>query len=180
MKHPLSLAGAPSKRRRCRDRSARFACRRCGHRPGRSDLGVARQHYRVPDWFRDAKFGIWAHWGPQCQPEWGDWYARLLYMSGRPSWMKGETAYEHHLKHYGHPSRTGFLDVIGQWKAQNWRAEELINRYVKAGARYFFAMGVTTTISTISRASITIGTPLASGRSGTFSAGGSRWCGRRG
>src|SRR4051794_29200441 len=33
--------------------------------------------YRVPDWFRDAKFGIWAHWGPQCQPEWGDWYARL-------------------------------------------------------------------------------------------------------
>src|SRR3954447_12339857 len=98
-------------------------------------------HYRVPEWFRDAKFGIWAHWGPQCQPEWGDWYARLLYMSGRPSWMKGETAYEHHLKHYGHPSRTGFLDVIGQWKAENWRPEELINRYVKAGARYFFALG---------------------------------------
>ncbi|HZC38685.1 MAG TPA: alpha-L-fucosidase [Sphingomicrobium sp.] len=99
------------------------------------------QHYRVPEWFRDAKFGIWAHWGPQCQPEWGDWYARLLYMPGRPDWMKGETAYEHHLKYYGHPSRTGFLDVIGQWKAQNWRPEELLARYVKAGARYFFAMG---------------------------------------
>jgi alpha-L-fucosidase len=98
-------------------------------------------HYRAPDWFRDAKLGIWAHWGPQCQPEWGDWYARLLYMPGRPSWMKGETAYDHHLKHYGHPSRTGFLDVIGQWKAENWRPEELINRYVKAGARYFFALG---------------------------------------
>jgi alpha-L-fucosidase len=97
-------------------------------------------HYRVPEWFRDAKFGIWAHWGPQCQPEWGDWYARLIYVPGRAPWMKGESAYEHHLKHYGHPSRTGFLDVIGQWKAQNWRPEELINRYVKAGARYFFAM----------------------------------------
>ncbi len=96
--------------------------------------------YRVPEWFRDAKFGIWAHWGPQCQPEWGDWYARLLYMPGRPDWMKGETAYDHHLKHYGHPSRTGFLDVIGQWKAENWRPEELIGRYAKAGARYFFAM----------------------------------------
>ena len=97
-------------------------------------------HYRVPEWFRDAKFGIWAHWGPQCQPEWGDWYARLMYLPGRQSWMPKETAYEHHLRHYGHPSRTGFLDVIGQWKAENWRPEELIGRYVKAGARYFFAM----------------------------------------
>ncbi|MES2135772.1 MAG: alpha-L-fucosidase [Pseudomonadota bacterium] len=96
--------------------------------------------YQVPDWFRDAKFGIWAHWGPQCQPEWGDWYARLMYLQGRQPWMQGETAYEHHLKHYGHPSRTGFLDIIGQWKAQNWRPEELVSRYAKAGARYFFAM----------------------------------------
>ena len=31
---------------------------------------------RTPDWFRDAEFGMWAHWGPQCQPERGDWYAR--------------------------------------------------------------------------------------------------------
>jgi alpha-L-fucosidase len=31
--------------------------------------------YRYPDWFRDAKFGIWAHWSPQCVPEQGDWYA---------------------------------------------------------------------------------------------------------
>jgi len=31
--------------------------------------------YEVPQWFRDAKFGIWAHWGPQCEPEFGDWYA---------------------------------------------------------------------------------------------------------
>jgi alpha-L-fucosidase len=97
--------------------------------------------YRVPDWFRDAKFGIWAHWGPQCQPEFGDWYARLMYMQAKPEWMKGESPYEHHLKHYGHPSRTGFIDVIGQWKAERWRPEELLKRYVKAGARYFMAMG---------------------------------------
>jgi alpha-L-fucosidase len=97
--------------------------------------------HRVPDWFRDAKFGIWAHWGPQCQPEFGDWYARLMYMQGKPDWMKGESPYEHHLKHFGHPSRTGFIDIIGQWKAENWRPEELLRRYVKAGARYFMAMG---------------------------------------
>ena len=35
--------------------------------------------FQVPDWFRDAKFGIWAHWGPQCQPEMGDWYAQNMY-----------------------------------------------------------------------------------------------------
>ncbi|NUR44870.1 MAG: alpha-L-fucosidase [Sphingomonas sp.] len=98
------------------------------------------EHYRVPDWFADAKFGIWAHWGPQCQPEFGDWYARLLYMRGHFPWQHGETPYENHLRKYGHPSRTGFIDVIGQWKAENWRPEELLDHYVKAGARYFMSM----------------------------------------
>ena len=40
--------------------------------------------YRVPDWFRDAKFGIWAHWGPQSAPEYGDWYARRMYIDRQP------------------------------------------------------------------------------------------------
>lgn len=38
--------------------------------------------YEAPEWFRDAKFGIWAHWGPQCEPEAGDWYARHMYSPG--------------------------------------------------------------------------------------------------
>jgi alpha-L-fucosidase len=97
--------------------------------------------YRTPDWFRDAKLGIWAHWGPQCQPEFGDWYARLMYMQGRQLWDRGETAYEHHLKRYGHPSRAGFIDIIGRWKAEHWQPDELLRRYLKAGARYFMAMG---------------------------------------
>lgn len=97
--------------------------------------------YRVPDWFRDAKFGIWAHWGPQCEPEFGDWYGRLMYVQGKLPWIKGVTPYEHHLRHYGHPSRTGFIDIIGRWKAENWQPEYLLNRYKKAGARYFMAMG---------------------------------------
>ncbi|MGK6357057.1 alpha-L-fucosidase [Sphingomonas sp. DT-207] len=108
--------------------------------PVRGDWQSLASVFHVPEWFRDAKFGIWAHWGPQCQPEHGDWYARLMYMTDRPSWMKGETAYEHHLKHYGHPSQTGFLDIIGQWKAEKWDPEYLVRRYAKAGARYFFAM----------------------------------------
>ena len=40
-------------------------------------------NYEAPDWYRDAKFGIWAHWSPQCVPEAGDWYARNMYIEGR-------------------------------------------------------------------------------------------------
>ena len=87
----------------------------------------------VPDWFRDAKFGIWAHWGPQCVPERGDWYGRLMYVQGHPH-------YQHHVRTYGHPSRTGFLDIIGRWKAEEWQPEYLLRRYQRAGARYFVAM----------------------------------------
>jgi prepilin-type N-terminal cleavage/methylation domain-containing protein len=42
------------------------------------------RQYQVPEWFRDAKFGIWAHWGPQCEPERGDWYARHMYFEDGP------------------------------------------------------------------------------------------------
>src|SRR6266545_3355484 len=61
--------------------------------------------YRCPEWFRDAKFGIWAHWGPQSAAEYGDWYARNMY-------LEGEWQYKHHVQTYGHPSKFGFKDVI--------------------------------------------------------------------
>lgn len=89
--------------------------------------------YQVPPWFRDAKFGMWAHWGPQCQPEAGDWYARGMY-------QEGSHQYKYHLEHYGHPSVFGFKDVIHQWKADQWNPEELVGLYKKAGAKYFMAM----------------------------------------
>src|ERR1700674_4570182 len=60
--------------------------------------------YRVPDWFRDAKFGIWAHWGPQSAPEQGDWYARRMY-------EEGGRYYKFHVERFGHPSKAGFKDV---------------------------------------------------------------------
>jgi alpha-L-fucosidase len=91
------------------------------------------QNYKTPEWFRDAKFGMWAHWGPQCQPEAGDWYARGMYQEG--SWQ-----YKVHLQKYGHPSKFGFKDVINEWKAQLWDPEELVSLYKNAGARYFMAM----------------------------------------
>jgi len=93
------------------------------------------QRYVVPEWFRDAKFGIWAHWGPQSAPEYGDWYARRMY-------VEGEAQYKYHLEHYGHPSKFGFKDIIPTWKAEKFDAEYLVNLYKRAGAKYFVSMGV--------------------------------------
>ena len=91
--------------------------------------------YKVPDWFRDAKFGIWAHWGPQSAPEYGDWYARNMY-------VEGSKQYKYHVEKYGHPSKFGFKDVIPTWKAEKFDADALMALYKKAGAKYFVSMGV--------------------------------------
>jgi len=91
--------------------------------------------YVAPDWFRDAKLGIFCHWGPQSAAEYGDWYARRMY-------IEGEAQYKHHLEHYGHPSKTGFAGVIDSWKADKFDADYLLGLYKKAGAKYFVSMGV--------------------------------------
>ena len=90
--------------------------------------------FRYPEWFRDAKFGIWAHWGPQAVPRQGDWYARRMYIEKDP-------AYKYHVEHYGHPSVFGYKDIIPLWKAEKWDPEKLMSLYKKAGAKYFVSMG---------------------------------------
>lgn len=94
--------------------------------------------YETPEWFRDAKFGIWAHWGPQCEPEQGDWYARHMYLEGPPVW--GSNAGQFHRQTYGHPSQFGFKDIIHRWKTEHWDPDKLVSLYKRAGAQYFFAL----------------------------------------
>ncbi len=89
--------------------------------------------YKCPEWFRDAKFGIWAHWTAQCVPEQGDWYARQMY-------IQGDADYDFHVKTYGHPSKFGFMELDNLWKADKWEPEQLIALYKRAGAKYFFAL----------------------------------------
>ncbi len=91
------------------------------------------KQFRTPAWYADAKFGIWAHWGSQCQPGAGDWYARGMY-------EEGSRQYLYHTTHYGHPSKTGFKDVIHQWRAEHWDPDHLVGMYKAAGARFFVAM----------------------------------------
>jgi len=92
------------------------------------------KQYQYPEWFRDAKFGIWSHWGPQAVPRQGDWYAKRMYQETDP-------AYKYHIANYGHPSEFGFKDIIPLWKAERWDPDKLMELYKKAGAKYFFSMG---------------------------------------
>jgi alpha-L-fucosidase len=90
--------------------------------------------YQTPEWFRNAKFGIWAHWGPQCVEGSGDWMAREMYMEGTKAW-------KYHREHYGHQSEVGFKDILPLFKAERWNPDSLVAYYKSLGAEYFFALG---------------------------------------
>lgn len=98
------------------------------------------KQYQYPEWFRDAKFGIWAHWGPQAVPRHGDWYARNMYWNGQKD-GKPSSDYLYHLEHYGHQSKFGYKDIIPLWKAEKWNPVELMKLYKRVGAKYFVSMG---------------------------------------
>lgn len=86
-------------------------------------------------WFRDAKLGIWIHWGPQAAGESGDWYAKHMY-------LEDHQAAANHRKKFGHPSEFGYKDVLHQWKAAMFDADALMKRFHDAGFRYAVIMGV--------------------------------------
>ncbi len=90
--------------------------------------------WECPEWFKDAKFGIWAHWGPQCEAEDGDWYARFMYYDG-------SSQNQFHRNHYGDPSVFGLKDLCNAWQAENWDPQALVDLYKSVGARYFMALG---------------------------------------
>jgi alpha-L-fucosidase len=85
--------------------------------------------YQCPDWFRDAKLGIFLHWGPSSVAAVDDWYGRSMYIEGSP-------AYVYHKKTFGHPSTFGFKDLIPLWTAENFDADALVRKFKQAGAGY--------------------------------------------
>src|SRR3954470_7268405 len=106
----LALASAPA--------PGRAGAAEIASGPFKPDWESLKAQYQAPDWFRDAKFGIWAHWSAQCVPEAGDWYARQMY-------IQGHKQYQHHLEHYGHPADLGFMEMDNRWKAENWNPDDL-------------------------------------------------------
>ncbi len=94
-----------------------------------------RSHYKVPDWFRDAKFGIFIHWGPYAVPAYmSEKYAPGMY---DPGWNKGGmNAFSHHEENYGGASKFGYKDFIPMFKAEKFDAKEWARMFKQAGARY--------------------------------------------
>ena len=86
--------------------------------------------YQVPDWFRDAKFGIFIHWGVYSVPAFGnEWYSRNMYVQGTP-------AFEHQVETYGPQSKFGYKDFIPMFTASKFNADEWVDLFVRAGAKY--------------------------------------------
>lgn len=98
---------------------------------------IEKNYPGEPAWLREAKFGIWVHFGPQSAGESGDWYARNLYKPGY--WAH---AYENHLKRFGHPSEVGYKEVLRDWNPSKLDPAMLTKIYEDAGARFLMIQGV--------------------------------------
>jgi len=93
------------------------------------------KQYAVPEWFKDAKLGIFIHWGVYAVPAFdNEWYPRFMYRDEVS--RKGVNFYQYHVEHYGHPSEFGYKDFIPMFKAERWDPEAWVELFKKAGARY--------------------------------------------
>ncbi len=86
--------------------------------------------YTVPGWYKEAKFGIFIHWGVYSVPAFSnEWYSRNMY-------IQGSVEYEHHIATYGRHSAFGYKDFIPLFKAENFNADEWAELFDQAGAKY--------------------------------------------
>jgi alpha-L-fucosidase len=86
--------------------------------------------FQTPPWYRDAKFGIFIHWGAYSVPAFGsEWYPRKMYEKGTPE-------FEHHVATYGPQAEFGYKDFIPQFQAENFGAAEWAKLFKEAGAKY--------------------------------------------
>ena len=102
------------------------------------------QEYQCPEWFRDAKFGIFIHWGPYAVPGFGnEWYPCNMYREGYEKkyhelrW----NYFEHHLENYGSQKDFGYKDFIPMFKAEQFDAREWLDIFKSAGAKYVVPVG---------------------------------------
>lgn len=88
------------------------------------------KNYTTPEWFKNAKFGIFIHWGVYAVPAFdNEWYPRNMYRQGHP-------VFQHHLETWGPQSDFGYKDFIPMFKAEQWQPAAWIDLFKAAGARY--------------------------------------------
>ncbi|HVN20506.1 MAG TPA: alpha-L-fucosidase [Dongiaceae bacterium] len=97
--------------------------------PFRPDWESLRK-YEAPDWYKDAKFGIFIHWGAYSVPAFGnEWYPRNMY-------LQGSDEYKHHLATYGSQDKFGYKDFLPMFKAEHFDPAAWAQLFKKAGAKY--------------------------------------------
>ncbi|WP_240655326.1 alpha-L-fucosidase [Flammeovirga pectinis] len=102
------------------------------------------QQYQEPEWFKDAKFGIFVHWGVYAVPaNSSEWYPRFMYMDsvvwnpdGEVSKIGATQANKYHLKTYGTLDKFGYKDFIPMFKGENFNAKEWVQLFKQSGAKY--------------------------------------------
>ena len=95
-----------------------------------ADWQSLAKHNESPEWFRDAKFGIYFHWGVYSVPAFGsEWYPRWMHFSNRPE-------YKYHIENYGHSSEFGYHDFVPMFKAEKFDADEWAELFEKTGAKF--------------------------------------------
>jgi alpha-L-fucosidase len=94
------------------------------------------KHNIEPEWFKDAKFGIYFHWGPYSVPAFSsEWYPRWMYFKDRgDGW--GNEVYPYHKKTYGEPEDFNYHDFIPMFKAEHFDAADWANLFQKSGAKF--------------------------------------------
>lgn len=94
------------------------------------DSASIANNYQIPEWFKDAKFGIFIHWGVYSVPAFGnEWYPREMY-------QKDSKVYKHHIEKYGKQTEFGYKDFIPMFKAEKFNADEWVSLFEKSGAKY--------------------------------------------
>ena len=101
------------------------------------------KHYNAPDWFRDAKLGIYFTWGPYTlAAHQNEWYPRWMHFDiAEEEWEGKKPGYHHdllqwHTEKFGHPSEYGYHDMIEDFTAENFDAEEWADLFLETGAKF--------------------------------------------
>ncbi|MFZ1973770.1 MAG: alpha-L-fucosidase [Candidatus Acidiferrales bacterium] len=88
------------------------------------------QEYEIPQWYKDAKFGIFIHWGVFSVPGLGnEWYPRNMYQQKEPE-------FQQHIQKYGPQDKFGYKDLIPLFRAEKWDPADWAKLFKAAGARY--------------------------------------------
>ena len=94
------------------------------------DTWESLSQYRIPEWYKDTKLGIFIHWGVYSVPAFGsEWYSRNMYIQGSPE-------YKHHIETYGPHKDFGYKDFIPMFKAEKFDPEAWADLFQQAGAKY--------------------------------------------